>query len=117
MFYILNFFSLQSFLQNMSYNPNYAEMFRSRPQRFILPIFYQSKSHPTQNMIKLPNTNAKAFNINNTIHVIPELLCDIGCETPRINYDKCLGKFYRYFYAMSSDVDSQTPGMVIYVYT
>lgn len=46
------------------------------------------------------------------IHVKPELLCDIGCETPRINTDSCLGKEYRYFYAISCDLDLDNPGSV-----
>lgn len=52
---------------------------------------------------KLPNGN---------IFVKPELLCDLGCETPRINYDSYVGTEYRYFYAISSDVDIEYPGTV-----
>jgi len=46
------------------------------------------------------------------IFVKPELLCDVGCETPRINVDSCLGKEYRYFYAISCDMDLDNPGTV-----
>lgn len=49
------------------------------------------------------------------IFVKPELLCDLGCETPRINYDSYLGREYRYFYAISSDVDLENPGTIIKV--
>lgn len=49
---------------------------------------------------------------NGSIFVKPELLCDLGCETPRLNYDSCLGREYRYFYAISSDVDLDNPGTV-----
>lgn len=46
------------------------------------------------------------------IFVKPELLCDVGCETPRINTDLCLGSEYRYFYAISCDMDLNNPGTV-----
>ncbi|XP_033366327.1 carotenoid isomerooxygenase isoform X1 [Bombus vosnesenskii] len=52
---------------------------------------------------------------NGSIFVKPELLCDLGCETPRLNYDSCLGREYRYFYAISSDVDLDNPGTIIKV--
>lgn len=45
------------------------------------------------------------------ILVKPELLCDVGCETPRINVDSHLGKEYRYFYAISCDMDQKTKKM------
>lgn len=50
---------------------------------------------------------------NGSIFVKPELLCDLGCETPRFNYEFYLGREYRYFYAISSDVDLENPGTVI----
>ncbi|XP_076763521.1 neither inactivation nor afterpotential B [Xylocopa sonorina] len=52
---------------------------------------------------------------NGSVFVKPELLCDLGCETPRINYEYCLGREYRYFYAISSDVDLDNPGTIIKV--
>lgn len=66
-------------------------MFRSRPLRFILPI-YDKKTVSS--------------------YICPEKICDLGCETPKINNQK-IGKKYRFFYAISSDVDSQNPGTVI----
>jgi len=50
--------------------------------------------------------------LNGKIFVKPELLCDVGCETPRINTDFHLGKEYRYFYAIACDVDLNIPGTV-----
>jgi len=50
--------------------------------------------------------------LDGRIFVKPELLCDVGCETPRINTEYHLGKEYRYFYAISCDVDSDNPGAV-----
>ncbi|XP_015602601.1 carotenoid isomerooxygenase isoform X3 [Cephus cinctus] len=52
-----------------------------------------------------------------SIFVRPELLCDLGCETPRLNSDFYLGREYRYFYAISSDVDLENPGTIIKVDT
>ncbi|EZA49146.1 hypothetical protein DMN91_005250 [Ooceraea biroi] len=54
---------------------------------------------------------------DNSIFVKPELLCDVGCETPRINTDSYLGKEYRYFYAISCDMDLDNPGTLIKVDT
>lgn len=50
--------------------------------------------------------------LDHKIFVKPELLCDVGCETPRINADSHLGKEYRYFYAISCDMDLDNPGTV-----
>ncbi|XP_039306523.1 carotenoid isomerooxygenase isoform X2 [Solenopsis invicta] len=54
---------------------------------------------------------------NGNIFVKPELLCDVGCETPRINTDFHLGKEYRYFYAIACDMDLNNPGTLIKVDT
>lgn len=50
--------------------------------------------------------------LDGRIFVKPELLCDVGCETPRINTDFHLGREYRYFYAISCDMDLNNPGTV-----
>ena len=42
----------------------------------------------------------------------PELILDVGCELPQVDYFKLFGKFYRYFYAINSDVDYQHCGAV-----
>ncbi|CAL1686950.1 unnamed protein product [Lasius platythorax] len=55
--------------------------------------------------------------LDGRIFVKPELLCDVGCETPRINADFHLGKEYRYFYAISCDMDLDNPGTLIKVDT
>lgn len=55
--------------------------------------------------------------LDGKIFVKPELLCDVGCETPRINADSHLGKEYRYFYAISCDMDLDNPGTLIKVDT
>ncbi|XP_013142428.1 PREDICTED: carotenoid isomerooxygenase-like [Papilio polytes] len=78
----------------MQSNAEYAEWFRGRPKRLEVAL-----AAPT--MTK----------------VTPRLLADLGCETPRINYDLCNGRPYRYFYAISSDVDAENPGAIIKVDT
>lgn len=88
-------------------------MFRGRPIRFVLPLKPNCATATTRNLVGISGSKAKAFKQpNGQVFVIPEKLCDLGCETPRINYEKCLGKEYRYFYAISSDVDASNPGTV-----
>lgn len=71
-----------------------------------------------KNLIKLQNTNCKAVTLSDgSIFCQPEILCKFGCETPRINNEKFLGLKYRYFYAISSDVDAENPGSIIKVDT
>lgn len=69
------------------------------------------------NLVRLEDSTAEAYRRNGSDYVFckPELLCDLGCETPRIFYERCMGKAYRYFYAISSDVDADNPGTLIKV--
>lgn len=77
----------------MNYNPDYAKMFRSRPVRYILPIIPQLTEKKGK-LIKIDQTEARAVYMENgNILVEPEEICDIGCETPRINYDNYLGMY------------------------
>lgn len=65
-----------------------------------------------ENLVKLEKSSCRAYHLEDaTIYCVPERLCDLGCETPRINDIKA-GKNYRYFYAISSDVDANIPGTV-----
>ncbi|KXJ70865.1 hypothetical protein RP20_CCG022271 [Aedes albopictus] len=69
-----------------------------------------------KNLVTLQNTKATAYVMpDETVFCKPELLCDLGCETPRIHYEENLGRDYRYFYAISSDVDANNPGTLIKV--
>lgn len=86
----------------MQKNPDYAKMFRGRPIRFVLPLKYGSvdddygflELDPSVNLVKLQNSKAKAYmQLDDTVLVKPEKLCDLGCETPRIFYEKHLGIF------------------------
>jgi carotenoid isomerooxygenase len=89
-------------------------MFRARPLRFVLPLKDVSSDTTAEtNMVTLQGAKATAYQLyDGKIFVYPELLCDVGCETPRIYYEKYLGRSYRYFYAISSDVDAENPGTV-----
>jgi hypothetical protein len=89
-------------------------MFRGRPLRFVLPLKnISSDTAPKKNLITLQGTKATAYRLyDGNIFLQPELLCDLGCETPRIYYEKYLGRSYRYFYAISCDVDADNPGTV-----
>ncbi|KAJ3624233.1 hypothetical protein MTP99_017875 [Tenebrio molitor] len=102
-------------MKNMQHNENYANMFRSKPVRFVLPL----KPDKTRlNLVQLTGTTAEAHYLpNGEIFVKPENLSDLGCETPRINYEQYLGKEYRFFYAISADVDAANPGTIIKVDT
>lgn len=124
-------------MRNMQSNPDYAKMFRGRPLRFVLPLikptqiksisslksfFSKSVDEPSSseslanNLVKLKDSNASAFSMpDGSIFCKPELLCNMGCETPRINYEKNLGRDYQFFYAISSDVDAENPGTLIKV--
>jgi carotenoid isomerooxygenase len=117
----------------MQHNENYANMFRSKPVRFVLPL---KPDKARFNLVQLTDTTAEAHYLpNGEIFVKPEDLSDLGCETPRINYeqylgtmDSCIiqsdtnsdiivGKEYRFFYAISADVDAANPGTIIKVDT
>lgn len=124
-------------MRNMQSNPDYARMFRGRPLRFVLPLLRPTKPKSltslkvffsksleessdndsmSNNLVKLQGSDAAAFSMpDGSIFCKPELLCNLGCETPKINYDKNLGLDYQFFYAISSDVDAENPGTLIKV--
>lgn len=120
-------------IKNMQSNPDYARLFRGRPLRYVLPLKYQQKAKTLanlfswscemsfdkfENLVTLADTKASAFQLpDGSIFCNPELLCNLGCETPRINYEKYLGAEYQFFYAISSDVDAKNPGTLIKVDT
>ena len=86
--------------------PDYATLFRGRPQRFVLPLLKSGVPKGVRNLVNLPYTSASAEIMSSgDIYVTPQQICDVGCETPTIFYEKYNGKKYRYFYAVSSDVD------------
>ncbi|CAO1425675.1 unnamed protein product [Diamesa serratosioi] len=123
-------------MRDMQSNPDYARMFRGRPLRFVLPLNYPIKQNPLKNFFKqdsedideeklellsnnlvtLKDSGASAYALpDGSVFCKPQLLCSMGCETPRINYEKNLGTEYQYFYAISADVDADNPGTLIKV--
>lgn len=48
------------------------------------------------------------------VRLTPHQICAVGCETPTINYNRYSGKKYRYFYAITSDVDDMLSAGQIY---
>jgi carotenoid isomerooxygenase len=124
-------------MRNMQSNPDYAKMFKGRPLRFVLPLATKTKPKSLTslknffstsvedanvnettsiNLVKLKDSDAEAYYMpDGSIFCKPELLCNLGCETPRINYEKNLGVDYQFFFAISSDVDAENPGTLIKV--
>nr|XP_053636980.1 uncharacterized protein LOC128692030 [Cherax quadricarinatus] len=101
-------------LKNAAYDPTFAQMFRGRPKRWVLPLHPNKNAEPNANLISLPNTSCHArWAKKNLVYVTPELIVDIGCEVPRIHYDEHNGRHYRYFYAICSDVDHRSPGTLV----
>lgn len=80
--------------------------------RFWSNFEYQ---YSVENLIKLEKSQCRAYYTEDSnIFCIPERLCHLGCETPRINDKHSSGKKYRFFYAISSDVDADIPGTVTF---
>lgn len=98
--------------QCMQRIPEYAKMFRGRPIRFVLPLLEADDPRWAGGEFKFENCKASARLDGDSVFVVPERLCNLGCETPRINYQYFFGKPYRFFYAISSDVDASNPGTV-----
>jgi carotenoid isomerooxygenase len=69
--------------------------------RFVMPL--KSSREKNENLVKLENTSASAFLVNDKVHCIPEVICDFGCEFPRINYEMCSGVEYKFLYTNARD--------------
>lgn len=130
-------------MKDMQSNPNYANMFRAKPLRFVLPLRYRQQQKngatmtrslslmnmipnfgtnrqlhkPTsfdlgddgsplcstsyqklntnpQNLIKLRGTSCASYLLDDsTVFCVPETLCKLGCETPRIHYRSYSGMY------------------------
>ena len=87
-----------------------------RPKRFVLPLKPTPPLHHDQ--VTLKRTDACAHFIDESTMVVePSVIADVGCETPAINYGMKNGKSYRYFYAITSDVDADNAGKMMKVTT
>lgn len=50
-----------------------------------------------KNLIEMVGCEAEAYLLaDEKVFCVPECLCDLGCETPRINYENQLGMFFKY---------------------
>ncbi|CAF2314857.1 unnamed protein product [Rotaria sp. Silwood2] len=97
-------------LENAQQNPDYIKQFRSRPKRFVLPI---SIKQDNENLVDLNYTTCQVKLIDkNNLWIEPELIIDMGCELPQIDYFRYYGKFYRYFYAINTDIEYQYCGSI-----
>ncbi|XP_011310429.1 carotenoid isomerooxygenase isoform X2 [Fopius arisanus] len=104
-------------MRNMHKNPDYSKLFRARPLRFVLPMTDKINHVESNWRDNIFERRASARRQSDgTVFVEPELICNLGCETPRYN-SRYLGRQYRYFYAISSDVDVENPGTIIKVDT
>ncbi|XP_065565665.1 carotenoid isomerooxygenase-like [Artemia franciscana] len=102
-------------LKNGQSDEDYAKLFRGRPKRFVIPINPPTNKPGNLNTLSYSHSIASWYRNGKEIYINPEIIADIGCETPRINYDVYNSKKYRYFYAISSDVDMDNPGTLIKV--
>ncbi|XP_006823644.1 carotenoid-cleaving dioxygenase, mitochondrial-like [Saccoglossus kowalevskii] len=79
----------------------------SRPYRFVLPLYIPKNTKVGVNLVTLDNCQATAMlREDGSVYCHHELLFDpnIIAEFPRINYDDCNGKKYRYFYSSGRDL-------------
>ncbi|XP_032514963.2 carotenoid isomerooxygenase-like [Danaus plexippus] len=80
-------------IKSMQSNPEYGEWCECRAKRLEIP---------------LDAVDCK---------VEAKLIADVGCEAPRINYDVCNAKPYRYFYGIGSDIGKSDSGNLVKVDT
>lgn len=86
------------------------KQFRGRPKRFVLPL---SLGDDKENLVDLTYTTCQVkLNKGNKLWIEPEIIVDVGCELPQIEHFRLDGKFYRYFYAINSDIDYEYCGAV-----
>lgn len=82
------------------------------------PKFWQDyeRQYSIENLVEIPRSEARAYLMDDSnIFCVPERLCNMGCETPRLNQKQSMGIKYRFFYAISSDVDADVPGTVRFI--
>lgn len=107
-------------LATVQSDPDYANLFRGKPQRYTLPLKLDASKGALENQVTLKGhgSQGKAFLVTkDLVHLAPWLLCQVGCETPTIYYSRFNGRKYRYFYAITSDVDHEYPGTLYKVDT
>ncbi|VVC89982.1 unnamed protein product, partial [Leptidea sinapis] len=73
---------------------DYIKWCSTRPKRYVIPT-----EEPDMTLLT------------------PMLIVDVPCEMPRINYEMCNGRPYRYFYGLRADVDNINSGGLLKVDT
>ncbi|XP_047447574.1 beta-carotene 15, 15-dioxygenase 2, like [Mugil cephalus] len=84
----------------------YNSLCRNLPRRYVLPLNVDEQTPLNQNLVTLHNYKAAAtktqpgevYMTHEELHS-DELLQYGGLEFPQINYEKCNGRPYRYFYS------------------
>lgn len=82
-------------------DPDRLKKSHSNVMRFVMPLIHSKEKNV--NFVKLENTLASAYLDHDKIHCIPEVICDFGCEFPRINYERCSGVEYKFLYIHGRD--------------
>jgi carotenoid cleavage dioxygenase-like enzyme len=83
------------------------------------PSFIATKRTPTQSQLVTPTTQVRRYVVDLDAaadqraviggSVRAELLCDIPCEFPRINYDSHNARPYRYLYGAGPPIPDMLP--------
>lgn len=74
-------------LQNAQSDPNYASLFRGRPKRFVLPLNPEKGKIGNLNSYSHSLSEAHWIDGGSSVYIKPDELCQLGCETPQINYN------------------------------
>lgn len=90
-----------------------GDKFQSPALRFVLPLSGREKN---VNLVKLENSQAAATFCDGKVFCYPELLTEMSCIFPSINYANYSGVDYQYFYAVGMDFD-ENYGAIIKVDT
>lgn len=89
---------------------NYQK-FRSLPLRFVLPL---NSSEKNQNLVKLESSQATATLRDGKVFCFPELLSEVSCIFPNVNYANNSRVDYQYFYAVGMDFDDNYGALIKY---
>ena len=107
-------------------NKEYSKKFQGRPHRFVIPLNFESLSeqasshlNPRKTLSELTSSSDNLITLETStfgacaqlvspykINLTPGKICNVGVETPTINYDAFNGRPYRYFYGVCADVDA-----------
>lgn len=88
--------SLMNMMPNFGRNPKLSKSisFDLEQDQLVNNTQQRSLNSPYENLVKINGTECKAFLLtDSTVFCEPEILCDLGCETPRINYEAHSGNY------------------------